>query len=281
MSDRRLVALATFAAASAWACAPAGGGDGGDPGDPRGKISTNGLDFDDDAVAELSSAPLGEYRESADEIRAADEHAALLSLGESGQSLLEYVASCALPESETLVASAPEGDGERALPGRIGLAPEWAEGACDESCQRWISACLLAHANGDAEPFPIALQGDHPELVWPESLAEEFSVEEAAFYGNVFAEGPETYACIGRGLFDGSWTGQSSYLEGRICGLTGSGCGLETTGTCHSITGDGIADSSTCERGGEGETPYAQCSTGASGGGADAYEEVITVYLEP
>ena len=32
-------------------------------------------------------------------------------------------------------------------PGLLGLAPEWVGGECGPSCQRWISACVLAHAN--------------------------------------------------------------------------------------------------------------------------------------
>lgn len=285
MKYRPHVAIGSALALLPLACAPAGEGDGGDPGDPYGKISTNGLSFESAAIEELDAAPLGAEQQSQDEsqteIRAATEHSELLELGEPGEDLLEYVAYCALDESQTLVAEDPESGDARTFSGLAGLAPEWADESCGDACQRWVSACLLAHANGQGEPFPIALRGGHPALDWPNELEEEFEVEEAAYYGNLFEADPEKYACIGRGLFDGSWADQASYLKGRICGLTGSDCGLETTGTCHSITGDGIADSSTCQEGGGDGSPYGACHTEARDWDSEAYDEVITVYLEP
>jgi hypothetical protein len=252
--------------------------DGGDTLDPNGKISTNGLRLDDAAIAALDTAPLGDGWISEFEVRAAPSHARALGASEAGRELLRYVAYCALPSDETLVVELPGGDGVYELPGRVGLAPAWTDAPCDETCQRWMSACLLAHANGQSAPVEIALRGEHPALAWSLAIEDEFEVEEAAFYGNLFAPRREKYACMGRGFFDGSWAGQTSYLEGRICGLTG-GCGLQPTGTCHSLTGDRFPDTGTCRRGGEGGEAYGDCHVKARDRASPYYAEVVTVYL--
>ena len=43
----------------------------------------------------------------------------------------------------------------------IALAREWGvdQGSCSESCQRWISACLLARTNYWGRPVSISLRG--------------------------------------------------------------------------------------------------------------------------
>jgi hypothetical protein len=267
--------IACAAALMAAACVEL---DGGDTLDPNGKISTNGLHLDDAALAALDTAPLGDGWLSATEVRAAASHAQALGASEAGRELLRYVAYCALPPGETLVVEIPGDDRIYEMPGRVGLAPAWTEAPCDESCQRWMSACLLAHANGQSAPVEISLRGEHPALAWTPAVEEQFDVEEAAYYGNVFGSTPEKFACIGRGLFDGTWAGQMSYLEGRICGLTG-GCGLRTTGTCHSLTGDGFLDTATCRRGGEGGEAYGNCHVEARNHASPFYAEVVTVYL--
>src|SRR5262245_41526408 len=58
--------------------------------------------------------------------------------------LLKYVVSCALDDGQSVTLSV---DGQRyVFPGSLGLAPEWGErrGSCDDSCQRWVSGCVLA-----------------------------------------------------------------------------------------------------------------------------------------
>ncbi len=270
----KLIAIAASLAVSA---CDASGGD--DPDEPYGKISTNGLPFDADAIASLDTAPLAAARTGESTLLAA-ETAETLASTEEGRELLRYVSYCALAEHETLVVEDPDGEATHEMPGLIGLAPDWSGSPCDGECQRWVSACLLAHANGQGEPVAMSLRGEHPELAWTPALEDEFEVEEAAFYGNLFAAQPEKYACIGRGLFDGSWAGQSSYLQGRVCGLTGAGCDVETTGTCHSITGDGITDSATCNRSDDGSA-YAGCGTQARDRAGETFDEVITVYLRP
>lgn len=269
----RLLALSALFAA---ACEVPGGGD---PGEPEDKISTNGLSVDFAALGSLDPAPLGARWLSDADVAASAERAESLGTSERGRELLRYLAKCALPARQTLIVESPQKEAVYEMPGLAGLAPEWSDERCDEDCRHWISACLLAHANGRDKAVEISLRGEHPELGWTESIEAEFDVEEAAFYGDLFAEEPEAYACVGRGLFEGSWAEQTSYLEGRVCGLNGN-CGLHGTGSCHSITGEGWLDSGTCRRGGAEGRAYGDCHIEAGNKDSPFYAEVVTVYLE-
>jgi hypothetical protein len=260
--------------ALAGACTAPGGGD---TLDPNGKISTNGLVLEAAAVAALDPAPLGATWLTEFEVAAAD-HLGALVAAPGGLELLRYVAKCALPAEESLIVARPGDDAIHELPGFVGLAPQWSDAPCDGECQRWVSACLLAHTNGQSAPVAISLRGEHPALAWTDAIEAEFDVEEAAYYGNLFADDVAQYACIGRGLFDGTWASQMSYLEGRVCGLGGS-CGLQTTGTCHSLTGEGFLDTSTCRRGGAGGDAYGDCHIEARNHDSPMFAEVVTVYL--
>src|SRR5262249_15774984 len=68
--------------------------------------------------------------------------------GELTRQFLTYAYSCAMPEGSTLHIVI-DGDDLGTYQGALGLAPEWgAEGGhCDERCQRWVTACLLARTN--------------------------------------------------------------------------------------------------------------------------------------
>jgi hypothetical protein len=86
----------------------------------------------------------------------------------------------------------------------------WGSGTCDESCQRWVSACVLARTNAYGVHVEISLRApaDAPQAVKdalavsaverngvdagagsPNSIA-AFSLREGAYYGNIFATTP-------------------------------------------------------------------------------------------
>jgi hypothetical protein len=88
----------------------------------------------------------------------------------------------------------------------------WGSGTCDESCQRWISACVLARTNAYGVHVRISLRApaDAPQAI-KDALAvtdlerngadagtdaggdagiEPFSLREGAYYGNIFATTP-------------------------------------------------------------------------------------------
>jgi hypothetical protein len=295
----RALGFAT-AATAVWLIACAGDIEGriaGDPDGPgsepprggdsaEGKLSTNGLALDLDALAQLGPLPLGSW-ESTRAVASSPSLAALLA-GPSGLEQVAYLALCALDRGTELVVDAA-GD-EVSFPGLYGLAPEWVSQECGLSCQRWVSACLVAHANAFGYRVPISLRGKHPGLVWDEAIEADYPLQEGAFYGNLFdAEEPVAYACAGRALIDfdddfgGDWTfadGADRYLTQRICS-TGQPCGLENTGLCHLPSEVANELASACATDAGEASYYGGCRKTAAGPvhGASTVDEVITTYL--
>jgi hypothetical protein len=206
-----------------------------------------------------------------------------------GREVLTYLARCALAEDQALVATH---DGVvHEFPGRLGLAPEWTRGACDRTCQRWVSACLLAHGNGLGVSVPISLRGSHPALATSPDEREAYPVQEGAFYGNVFdpvwgVEYP-AYICTGQGL--DHLGDPASDLRKRLCGVWNE-CPIDCAGSCGH---DPARQTSQCLP--SATDHYERCIGGAPQpvrelpDGADAsdppgeadmtFDEVITVYL--
>jgi hypothetical protein len=236
-----------------------------------GKLSSNGLVLQAGELRQLSAAPLE-----------GSPAAAALAATDDGLELLRYVATCALDDGDALEV------GGDTLPGTLGLAPGWLHGTCDGSCQRWVSACLLAHANATGVHVPIWLRADHPALGASGDSPGGFTYQEGAFYGNVFADaGPQMFACAGRGLLamgEGETIQQiddvDAYFHHRLCTLEGE-CGVTSTGVCQAVPGG----APTCDDDAGAYGAYRSCHTGNfqrdEQPGTPAYDEVITVYLEP
>jgi hypothetical protein len=140
-----------------------------------------------------------------------------------------YVVECALPEGESVVKSV--GGTLVELEGALGLAPEWQDSACDQDCQEWVSACLLARTNVSDEAVALWLTADHPEL--GVATSPSFSHYEASFFGNLFAGSGQAYVCpAGQGA--GAVLAQ---LQGRTCSTEAGGwCGFTSYSNCHSST---------------------------------------------
>lgn len=154
---------------------------------------------------------------------------------EGGRELLAYFVSCAVPRDITLVADHHGHHYE--FPGDIGLAPKWIDRSLNKPEQRWVSACLISRVNKFAISIPISIRGPHNALTVTADEADEFSLEEAAFYGNIFTPLDEPIiwvACRGRSQAAGEGGG----LSMRDCaepdpdnpGLTM--CGFTYAGDC-------------------------------------------------
>ena len=257
------------------------GGAGSSSGPTEGKLSLNGLALDASALATLDPTPLGRWQSETEAVADSGSLDGLLA-HPAGAEHLEYLALCALDEGTTLAA------GGRSFPGLYGLGTGWVAAGCDESCQRWISACVLAHANGYGLAVTISLRGGHPGLRWDESIAAEFDLQEAAFYGNVFEVSGDIaspdqplYACAGRALiaFDDDPAHEESsldYLQKRICGA--GDCGLTHTGPC---VYPPFMSESVCGEDAGWDGYYANCEgeNRADPTALPVYPEVITTYL--
>jgi hypothetical protein len=133
----------------------------------------------------------------------------------------EYLVECALPVGQSISKTI---DNQTVIfEGMLGLAPEWETDACDEDCQEWVSACLLARTNVSGEQVQIWMKGDHEALGWSAPAGVEL---EAAFYGNLFADPEDQYYC--KGTKEGLVAAQR---EGRTC-TSGSGCDFVKYSTC-------------------------------------------------
>jgi hypothetical protein len=170
----------------------------------------------------------------------------------------EYLVECALPAGESITKLV---DGQPLeLHGLLGLAPEWADDACNEECQQWVTACLLARTNVSGQTVMIWIQAEHPAIGYdaPGGL-----VHEASWFGNLFAGPGEQYLC------KGAASGPAAALrEGRTCTL-GQGCGFTKYSTCGkgrcTMAGPGGNVPATCKPDGAGAGPYPAISSYVGG----------------
>ena len=184
---------------------------------------------------------------------------------ESGRTLLSYIARCALPSGYVASVTAASGQAY-GFQGLLGLAPEWRNGAIAQEKGRWVSACLLAHANLYGKHVNIELVGAHPALA---SRPANLTAQEAAFYGDLFAGRHQVttmFACIGSAR-DGL-----SEAPPRVCGRTES-CGFTITGFCGEPS-----DTPVCSG---GPDAYTSCEAQPASGASYQAEEIITVYTDP
>jgi hypothetical protein len=259
------------------------GGSGGGPGGSdavEGKLSSNGLRLAPAAMLTLGTEPLGAWVDTTTAEAAPGVVADLLGRAD-GAEHLEYTALCALDAGTSLLV------GGVTYPGLYGFAPEWVDQPCDESCQRWVTACLLAHTNVAGYNVEISMRGEHPGMAWNGEIEQDFAIQEAGFYGNLwqrdeYSFAPAIYACVGRGLisFDAVQSSDSEvgheYLLERMCS-TGAACGLVSTGPCYFPP---IEDASTCEGDAGDAGFYADCHIDpASQDSGPTYPEVVTTYL--
>ncbi|MEM9459220.1 MAG: hypothetical protein AAGF11_33890 [Myxococcota bacterium] len=136
----------------------------------------------------------------------------------------EYLVECALPEGQSVTKVV--GDEVLVFDGLLGLAPQWQDGACDEDCQQWVSACLLARTNTAGHEVDIWISADHPSI--GTGVSSDFPFYEATFYGNLFADGNSQYQCRGTSL--GVFV---AFMNGRTCSGPGAqGCGITSFGRC-------------------------------------------------
>jgi hypothetical protein len=166
----------------------------------------------------------------------------------------EYLVECALPLGESITKTV-EGQTVE-LHGLLGLAPEWASDECDEECQQWVTACMLARTNVSGEPVLVWFASNHPAIgdEVPEGL-----IHEAGWFGNLFASPDEQYLC------KGAPSGPAAAMrDGRTC-VQGQACGFTKYPHCDhgrctlaGPTGELPID---CVPNGPGATAYATIST--------------------
>lgn len=145
----------------------------------------------------------------------------------AGETLIRYLVECALDEGESVTVVRPGDTGDEPLefPGRLGLAPEWKTSPCNETCQQWVSACLLARTNESGAEVLLFVQGEHSSLGF--GVHPEFTLYEGTFFGNVFTDPASMYACQGQPA-----AVAAAEQQGRTCTQSQEECGFTTFSNC-------------------------------------------------
>jgi hypothetical protein len=182
----------------------------------------------------------------------------------NARELLKYITSCALPEGKSIT-FATKGV-KYTYPGQLNLAPEWgvAGGSCNEECQGWVSACLLARIDYLGEKVTISLRGDKAALTPTFAELATYTKREGTYYGNVFKATQERLACISP-----SNTGLP-----RVCGPSLDDCVVDAIGSC----------SKTCDAPDwDGSFPNCRDEVRVNGKfpvGTNTYPQAVTVFLK-
>jgi hypothetical protein len=179
-------------------------------------------------------------------------------------------------------------------------------GKCDETCQRWVSACVLARTNAYGVHVPISLRApaDAPPPIQKALEVDEtaggesdtFTLREGVYYGNIFATTPvnpapsSTYS----GPTDGpiAYTPQYFACAGpgsnipavtkRFCSSQGDQAVIKVPGVCvNNASQNGLCVNSLGNPANTLEE-IANCSTGTMAPPLQptSYSQLIKVYLQ-
>jgi hypothetical protein len=112
-----------------------------------------------------------------------------------GRMTVQYLVRCALPTGHSIVKTDQNGV-VYTFAGSMGLAPEWETTSCGQTCQMWVSACLLAMVNTTGMHYPIWIDGQLASVGWGTDPA--YPYQEGSFFGNLFTQATQAYYCEGR-----------------------------------------------------------------------------------
>lgn len=149
--------------------------------------------------------------------------------------LLSLIVSCALPAEISLVAQVSGQEVE--IFGEIGLAPEWTQRAMRPASARWVSACVISRLSGTDLATAISIRGGNASLRATRAEASAWTIEEGAFFGDLFASGAQPirwFGCRGRDA-------DAAELAGRVCAIEDPAtpgvtrCGLSYAGKCDQV----------------------------------------------
>jgi hypothetical protein len=112
-----------------------------------------------------------------------------------GRTTVSYLVKCALPAGRSITKADQTGK-LYTFAGQVGVGSEWETGACGPSCERWISACMLAMVNTTGDHYPLWLVAQNPAVNW--GLDPSYPFQEGSFFGDIFTSPPYAYYCGGR-----------------------------------------------------------------------------------
>jgi len=120
-------------------------------------------------------------------------------LGTNTRLLYKYLVGCALDPTQSISFSWTDSSNvehQEVFWGEIGLAPTWKYTAINPPGRRSVSACMAARANYFGTPVSISIRGPQESLKHVSAAeAAAYPLEEGAFWGDLFDEAPQLYAC--------------------------------------------------------------------------------------
>jgi hypothetical protein len=264
------------------------------------KLATNKLATNKLATNKLATNKLATNSLDSTKLTALEETSEILSTAD-GREVYSYLVSCALAGDTTIektdvidadTNALAEDDyctaGHCVFSGSLGLADEWRSRKLSSKGQGWVSACMFARINVHDTAEGVSLRGPHASLTVTPDEAFLYTVQEGAFYGNMFTKDDEPiawFACMGAGQAAGEFGG----LVLRDCtepdpdnaGLTL--CGFNYAGECADYSPE-FPSPYACRKYDEVSGIYSPCfsSSGLRRWPRETrYSEVITVYVSP
>lgn len=218
-----------------------------------------------------------------------------------GREVFAYLMSCALPEGMTIEADVPGAQNSEppatpytcanehcVFPGALGLAEDWIDHPLDPTGQGWVSACIFARVNALDTAEAISLRGAHAGLEVSIDEAELFTLEEGAFFGNLFArdDSPIDWnVCLGADQASGETGGLAlrDCAEPDPADPTKTFCGFNFAGACRDFNPD-FPSEYACSRYDAAAGFYTRCHASSGLGhwpASPPYRQVITVFVSP
>ncbi len=210
----------------------------------------------------------------------------IIKSDENARELLKYIYSCAMPADAKLVIPNVVGTTSLTLTGSLNLAPAWGAegGSCNETCQRWVSACVLARTNAFGAHVSLSIRGNNPALTVTSAEVATYSLREGTYYGNIFAtkpsadplappvNAPKLYACAGP-------ESDAAYQTLRFCSSTSDDCPIQSVAKCNESTPAIPKACSTFDTSSAVGGALSSC-TAPDATDTHVYAEAITVYLK-
>ena len=261
------------------------------------RLATNRLATNRLATNQLATNRLATNSLSSTRLEANLATAELLATAD-GREVFAYLMGCALPGGTTIEADIPGAqDTEVTAPytcvnghctffGSLGLAEDWIDHPLDPTGQGWVSACIFARVNALDTAEAISLRGAHAGLAVTEDEATLYTLEEGAFYGNLFArdDSPIDWnVCLGadQAVMESAGLVLRDCAEPDPADPTVSFCGFRFAGECRDFTPD-TASPYACSRHDDEAGFYTRCH-GTPGEGhwpaSPPYRQVITVFV--
>jgi hypothetical protein len=195
--------------------------------------------------------------------------------GDLSRLLLKYTVSCAFDATQSFDFTWTDGSNvvhHDTYWGSLGLATSWSTSPLTTSSQEWVSACLISRVNWYGVSVPLSARGGANGLsVTDPAELSTYSMEEGAFWGNLFVVSPYAYSC------DNSYNDSYSRSSLRECaaGHVDSGGNLVDCGMIHRLGSCDAYCKSLTNKG-----VYHKWCQESTDGAAVQTDAVVTVFLQ-